>query len=90
MMKEILEKISIYQRNGSGWYFKEVSSLEIHIIDYKPIKGGSYVPLPDFIIKKKSIINIQNKGNKKPYGFIDGPFIPQDTQSKKSEYIESA
>ena len=22
--------------------------------------------------------------------FIDGPFIPQDTQSKKSEYIESA
>ena len=31
-----------------------------------------------------------NKINKKPYGFIDGPFIPQDTQSKKSEYIESA
>ena len=30
------------------------------------------------------------EGNKKPYGFIDGPFIPQDTQSKKSEYIESA
>ena len=64
MIKEILEKISIYQRNGSGWYFKEVSSLEIHIIDYKPIKGGSYIPLPDFIMKKKSIINIQNKHNK--------------------------
>ena len=32
---------------------------------------------------------VSNK-NKKPYGFIDGPFIPQDTQSKKSEYIESA
>ena len=30
------------------------------------------------------------QANKKPYGFIDGPFIPQDTQSKKSEYIESA
>ena len=64
MIKEILEKISIYQRNGSGWYFKEVSSLEIHIIDYKPIKGGSYIPLRDFIMKKKSIINIQNKDNK--------------------------
>ena len=43
MIKEILEKISISQRNGSGWYFKEVSSLEIHIIDYKPIKGRSYI-----------------------------------------------
>ena len=28
--------------------------------------------------------------NKKPYDFRDGPFIPQDTQSTKSEYIESA
>ena len=26
MIKEILEKIYIYQRNGSGWYFKEVFS----------------------------------------------------------------
>ena len=64
MIKEILEKISIYQRNGSGWYFKEVSSFEIHTVDYKPIKGSSYIPLPDFIMKNKSIINIQNKDNK--------------------------
>ena len=64
MIKEILEKISIFQENGSGWYFKEVSSLEIHIVDYKPIKGSSYIPLPEFIMKKKSIINIQNKDNK--------------------------
>ena len=64
MIKEILEKISIFQRNGSGWYFKVVSSLEIHIVDYKPIKGSSYIPLSDFIMKKKSIINIQNRDNK--------------------------
>ena len=64
MIKEILEKISIFQKNGSGWYFKEVSSLEIHIVDYKPIKGSSYIPLPEFIMKKKSIIIIQNKDNK--------------------------
>ena len=64
MIKEILGKICVFQINGSGWYFKEVSSLEIHIVDYKPIKGSSYIPLPDFIMKKKSIINIQNKDNK--------------------------
>ena len=64
MMKEILEKISVFQMNGSGWYFEEVSSLEIHIVDYKPIKGSSYIPLPDIIMKKKSIINIQNNDNK--------------------------
>ena len=64
MIKKILEKIYIYQRNGSGWYFKEVSNLEIHIVDYKPIKGLSYIPLPDFIMRKKAIINMENKDNK--------------------------
>ena len=64
MIKEILEKISIFQMNGSGWYFKEVFSLEIHINDYKPIKGSTYIPLPDFIMRKKAIINMENKDNK--------------------------
>ena len=64
MIKEILEKISIFQRNGSGWYIKEVTSLEIHIVDYKPIKGSSYIPLPDIIMRKKAIINMENKDNK--------------------------
>ena len=54
MIKEILEKISIFQKNGSGWYFKEVIGLEIHTVDYKPIKGSSYIPLPDFFDEKKS------------------------------------
>ena len=64
MIKEILEKISIYQRNGSAWYFKEVNSLEIHIVDYKRIKGSSYIPLSDFLMRKKAIINMENKDNK--------------------------
>ena len=38
-----------------------MSSFEIHTVDNKPIKGSGYIPLPDFLIKKKSIINIQNK-----------------------------
>ena len=38
--------------------------MEIHTVDYKPMKGETYIPLPEFIMKKKSIINIQNKDNK--------------------------
>ena len=64
MITEILGKLIIYQKKGSGWYFKEVKRLEIHIVEYKPMRGGSYIPLPEFITKKKSIINIQNKENK--------------------------
>ena len=64
MIKEILERISMFQMGGSGWYFKEVIRLEIHIVDYKPMNGSTYIPLPDFITRKKAIINMENKDNK--------------------------
>ena len=64
MIKEILNTLSIYQKNGSGWYFKEVIRLEIHIVEYKLMKGGFYLPLPEFIQKKKAIINIKNEDDK--------------------------
>ena len=51
MLREIIENLAIYQKNGSGRYFKEVISFEIHIVDYKPMKGSSFIPLPEF--KKK-------------------------------------
>ena len=37
MIYEILNKIATYEKNGIGWYFKEVLILEIHTVDYKSI-----------------------------------------------------
>ena len=62
--KEISEKIAIYQQNGSGWYFKEIVQLDIHTTQLKPIKGSSYIPLPDWIMRKKAIVSIRNKYDK--------------------------
>ena len=64
MIKEIFNNINNYQMNGSGWYFKEVVRLEIHIVEYKPMNGESFIPLPEFIKKKNAIIKIQNEDNK--------------------------
>ena len=64
MLKEIMVKLANYQRNGSGWYFKEVISFDIYTVDDKKLKGDSYIPLPDFLMRKKAIINMENKDNK--------------------------
>ena len=64
MLREIMINLSDYQKNGSGWYFKEVIRLEIHIVDYKPMKGSSFIPLPEFIKRKNAIINMENKDDK--------------------------
>ena len=38
--------------------------LEIHIVEYNPTKGSTYIPLPDWITNKKAIVNIKNKDEK--------------------------
>ena len=63
-VKKIIEDLEIFQKNGSGWYFKEVVQLEIHTVEFNPTKGSSYIPLPDWITNKKAIVNIQNKDEK--------------------------
>ena len=56
IIEEILEGIIYFVDEGTGWYFKEVNILEIHTVEYKPMKGSSHIPLPNFIMRKKSDI----------------------------------
>ena len=64
MIIENLGCLINYQKKGSGWYFKEIIRLEIHIVEYKPMRGSSFIPLPDFIKKRNAIINIKNEDDK--------------------------
>ena len=64
VIRSIIEKIEVYQKNGSGWYFREIIHLEIHTVDYNPMRGSSYIPLPDWIMRKKAIVSIRNKDEK--------------------------
>ena len=64
MLEEIMVNLANYQRNSSGWYFKEVINFNIYTVDNKKLKGESYIPLPDFVMRKKEKINMENKDNK--------------------------
>ena len=57
---KICASISAYQMLGSNWRISSVRSLTINTINYKPLKGKSYIPLPDKLSAKKAIINMKN------------------------------
>jgi len=59
MVEQILENISVFQMNGSGWTFHSVVSLDIHTEKYKPWRGGSWLPTPKFLANKKALINMK-------------------------------
>ena len=59
MSNEILENAANFQRRGSGWIFRKVLNMEIHLNKYEPLSGSSYIPLPKILQSKGAIINVQ-------------------------------
>ena len=61
MKKIVLESLAKFQRQGSNWRFRSVLSLDLHTVEYAPLGGSSYIPLPKFLAAKKAIINLRNE-----------------------------
>lgn len=61
MIPRILENIANFQQLGSNWQFVVINQLEIHLVDYVPMSGSSYIPLDSEIANTKSVINIKNQ-----------------------------
>lgn len=59
---KILTKLEEFQERDSGWALYEILHLKVNINNYTPINCGTstYVDLPYFIKKTKSVINIKN------------------------------
>lgn len=57
-IQEILEK---WTQRGSWWVVDRVETLWLDIARYRPLRGGSYIPLPTALKNKKAVINVQNK-----------------------------
>ena len=60
MIERILENIATFQSGGSQWVFLLIVNLEIHSVRYAPLRGSSYIPLPELLRSKKAIINMKN------------------------------
>ena len=62
--QNILNKISQWISEGSGWTVQSVDSHYLNIVKYKPMKGSSYIKLPSELRNSaKGLINMKNKDN---------------------------
>jgi hypothetical protein len=61
---KLTDGIATYQREGSGWKFDGVSVCQINISKYAPLRGSSYIDLPEYIKNKKCCINVKNNDEK--------------------------
>lgn len=53
-----------FQTKGSGWTLNKISYIELRINRYVPLRGSSYVELPQVIKNKKAVVNVKNHAQK--------------------------
>lgn len=60
---DLVNKIEQFMGKGSGWRIKQIVSSNFLFIKCNPLKGSSYLPLPE-TIPKNSCINVKNDDDK--------------------------
>ncbi len=60
MKEKMLESLSKFQKEGSGWRLYSIIGLDISVVKFNPLRGSGYSKLPSFIAKKKAVINMKN------------------------------
>ena len=62
--QQILNFIAKWISEGSGWTIESVDNHYLNIVQYQPIKGSSYIKLPQELRNgKKGLINMKNEDN---------------------------
>ena len=62
--EELVKAISQWLSEGSGWTIQSVDAHYINLTQYKPLKGSSYIELPEELRNpNKGLINLKNKDN---------------------------
>ena len=60
---EVRGEIEAWSQRASGWVVDEILEAIINVAQYQPLNGGSYMPLPEKLKNKTTILNIQNRDN---------------------------
>ncbi|KAL6417010.1 hypothetical protein ACFW04_011091 [Cataglyphis niger] len=58
-----LASLEEFQERDSGWALSRILDLTINVNKYNPMRAGCHVKLPQEIMKKKAVINVQSIDN---------------------------
>ena len=65
MTERAIENMASHQQaEGSGWRLHSIIRLELHVVNYNPLRGEAWVALAKELVNKNAIINPQNKDDK--------------------------
>jgi len=64
LQSNLLHKVDQWNTRGSNFNIERVCRFVLSTHPYRPPHGSTFVPTPDFLLKKQCLINVQNKDEK--------------------------
>ena len=61
VLAELNFKVQQFNRRGSGFELERIVRFVLAINTYRPLHGSTYLPTPDWLVRKHCIINVNNK-----------------------------
>ena len=62
--RSIEHQLDVFNQRGSGWNLLHIQKFVIHYVKFNPLVGSSFIPTPDYIKRKRAVINVQNEDQK--------------------------
>ena len=59
-VQTMLTRCEDFMEHGSDFKIESLLNLNVLTATYNPVGGSSYIPLPNFLINKKALVNIKN------------------------------
>ncbi|HET8686342.1 MAG TPA: hypothetical protein VFM18_06720, partial [Methanosarcina sp.] len=89
MLCDANKRIDEYIERDSGWIFKNLKVIELGIERYRPFRGGSYIESPDWLRRKRAVINVVNKSDEKCFVWsVLAHIFPQQKNPNRLEHYE--
>ena len=62
--ENLASTIEVFQQRGSGWVLDKLLALDLHLLEFDPLRTTSYILLPTCIQNGRAVIDIKNKDEK--------------------------
>ena len=59
-LRRLCQEVDTFESHGSGWILDHFVFIDIHVTSYDPLRASAYLPLPNWIVKRKAVLNIRN------------------------------
>ncbi len=59
----LVDAVEHFEMIGSGWVLDQLLRLDLHVLEFIPLRASSYLPLPSEVEEKHAVINIKNSDN---------------------------